>query len=96
MKLLVSAVLVVAPAVAATPCENLTTLKAANTTITSAQAIPAGGFVPAGGPADGQASFDFKKVPAFCRVESFIHRPTPISNLRSGCRRPAGMAATKD
>src|SRR5690349_9245624 len=80
MKLLISAVLVVAPAVAATTCENLTSVKAANTTITSAQTVAAGGFVPAGGPADGQASFDFKKVPAFCRVQG-VMQPSADSHI---------------
>jgi feruloyl esterase len=80
MKLLISAVLLSAPAVAATMCENLTSLKAANTTITSAQTVPAGGFVPAGGPADGLASFDFKKVPAFCRVQGVI-QPSADSHI---------------
>lgn len=80
MKLLISAVLVVVPAVAATTCENLTSVKAANTTITSAQMVQAGGFVPAGGPADGQASFDFKKVPAFCRVQG-VMQPSADSHI---------------
>ena len=80
MKLLVTAFLLVAPAVAATTCENLTGVKAANSTITSAQTVQAGGFVPAGGPADGQASFDFKKVPAFCRVQGVI-QPSADSHI---------------
>ena len=80
MKLLISAILVVAPAVAATTCENLTSVKAANTTITSAATVAAGGFVPAGGPADGQASFDFKKVPAFCRVQG-VMQPSADSHI---------------
>jgi feruloyl esterase len=72
MKLIVCAVVLTAPVIAATTCESLSSLKVANTTITAAQTVPAGGFVPAGGPADGGPGFDYKKLPAFCRVQGVI------------------------
>ena len=80
MKVLICAVLAAAPVVAATTCENLTSLKIANTTIRAAETVAAGGFVPNGGPADGQAGFDYKKVPAFCRVQGVI-QPSPDSHI---------------
>src|SRR5579871_2245882 len=72
MKFFVCAVLASLPVFAATTCESLSSVKAANTTITAAQTVPAGGFVPAGGPIDGRPGFDYKKLPAFCRVQGVI------------------------
>jgi len=80
MKLVVCALLLAGPVLAATPCENLTSLKAADTTITAAEKVAAGGFVPTGGPADGQAGFDYKKVPEFCRVRGVI-QPSRDSHI---------------
>src|SRR5579872_1553748 len=80
MKLLICAALLTGPMWAATNCESLMNWKAANTTVTSAETVPAGGFVPAGGPADGQAGFDYKRLPPFCRVQGVI-QPSSDSHI---------------
>ncbi len=80
MKALVCAVLFAAPVLAAAPCESLAQVKAPNTTITKSEIVPAGAFVPAGGPADGQVGFDYKKLPPFCRVQGVI-QPSSDSHI---------------
>jgi hypothetical protein len=80
MRVFLIAILAAAPMVAATTCDSLTGVKAANTTIRAAQSVAAGAFVPSGGPADGQPGFDYKKVPAFCRVQGVIE-PSADSHI---------------
>src|SRR5215472_17709488 len=63
------------PAWAAT-CESLANLKLADTTITSAQTVAAGPFIPPGG-APGTALFP----PAFCRVTMEI-KPAKDSDIK--------------
>lgn len=59
------------PLTAAT-CDSLAALQLANTSITAAQLVPAGMFVPPGpAPTAADASI-FKSLPAFCRVEGVI------------------------
>ncbi|HEV3315496.1 MAG TPA: tannase/feruloyl esterase family alpha/beta hydrolase [Candidatus Angelobacter sp.] len=67
-------VIMTAPAFAV-PCESLSSLKLADTTITAAQSIAAGAFTPTptGNP--------FKDVPAFCRVIAEI-KPAKDSNIK--------------
>ena len=66
-----------APALAAT-CESLATLKLADTTITSAQQIAAGAFIPPGASA---APASMKGLPAFCRVTATI-KPAKDSDIK--------------
>ena len=72
-------------AAAATSCEGLSTLVLPNTTITSSQAVAAGGFMPpaspgrAGGPGGGGQAF--AELPAFCRVAATL-RPSSDSDIR--------------
>jgi len=63
---------------AADACENLSTLKLADTTITSAQTVAAGSFV---APAGNINSPLFKEVPAFCRVVAEI-KPAKDSDIK--------------
>ena len=65
-----------ATSVAAQTCEKLTGLKLANSTITAAQPVAQGEFVPATG-----SPTPFKDLPAFCRVTGVI-KPTPDSDIR--------------
>jgi hypothetical protein len=60
------------------PCEGLTALKLPDTTITSALAVVAGGFVPPGG-TPGMARY--RDVPAFCRVTLEI-KPARDSDIK--------------
>jgi feruloyl esterase len=67
---------------AAAPCESLASAALPNTTITLAQAVPAGEFTPPpGSERDLGAPVDWKKLPAFCRVAATI-APVPDSNIK--------------
>ena len=57
-------------------CEKLAELKLANTTITSAQLVAAGGFTPPTG-----SAAPYKELPAFCRVTGVI-KPTTDSEIK--------------
>jgi feruloyl esterase len=59
----------------ATPCPGLTSLSLPNATITSAQVVAAGTFVPPERSPDAAASAAFKTLPAFCRVAATVRRP---------------------
>ena len=93
MKNAVLAIVVFAsPALAATPCENLALLKLPDTTITTAQTVAAGSFVPptnpgARGGAGGPAAV-FKDVPAFCRVAATL-KPSSDSDIKIEVWMPA-------
>jgi TonB family protein len=65
------------PAFAAT-CESLATLKLPDTTITSAQQVAAGAFVPPGASAPPAS---VKKLPAFCRVTATL-KPARDSDIK--------------
>jgi feruloyl esterase len=71
---LLAVFLVAAVPATAAPCESLSTLKLANTTITSAQVVPAGA---AGGGRGGAAA----PLPAYCRVQATIS-PTSDSVIK--------------
>jgi feruloyl esterase len=71
--LLVGATWAVRPAVAA-DCTALAHLQLPDTTITLADAVPAGSFTPPGAPA-------IPNLPAFCRVTATL-KPTPQSDIR--------------
>ncbi len=74
VRLVLSTALLAAPLAAAT-CDSLTALKLAGTTITAAHSIDAGAF-PSPGLQLGQAPVDYKKLPAFCRVQGVIQPST--------------------
>ena len=78
-------VLTVIPASAAT-CESLASLKLPNTTITSAQTVPAGGFTLAGG--GGRGASQFSNLPAFCRVAA-TSKPSNDSDIKIEIWMPA-------
>jgi TonB family protein len=59
-------------------CENLSTLKLPDTTITSAQQVAAGQFVPPGATAPPAS---VKNLPAFCRVQATI-KPAKDSDIK--------------
>jgi feruloyl esterase len=71
------------PALAAS-CESLSTLKLPDTTITSAQVVAAGAFVP---PA-GSLPAAYKELPAFCRVVAEI-KPSKDSDIKLEVWMPA-------
>jgi len=65
----------------AAPCEGLHALSLANTTITMAQSVAAGGFVP---PVTGRGAAQetvFRQLPAFCRVAATL-RPSGDSDIK--------------
>ena len=77
------AVFVAGAAFAATPCTGLKSVSIPNTTITMAESVPAGNFVPpAGGGGGGQrgAQPAALAVPAFCRVAATL-KPTSDSEI---------------
>jgi len=59
------------PAAAAT-CDSLTSLKLTNTSITSAELVAAGTFVPPGPAPSPATAAMLKSLPAFCRVQGVI------------------------
>jgi hypothetical protein len=61
---------------AAQTCEKLADLKLTNTTISTAQSVPAGSFNPPSGPAA-----PYKGLPGFCRVAGVI-KPTSDSDIK--------------
>lgn len=64
----------VAPFAATVGCASLKTLAIANTTITSADTVPAGGFTPPG------STTPFDNLPEFCRVVATV-APVPGSTI---------------
>jgi TonB family protein len=75
--MLVFFLLVSVPVFAAT-CESLATLKLPDTTITSAQQVAAGQFVP---PGASTPPASVKNLPAFCRVQATI-KPAKDSDIK--------------
>lgn len=85
----VSAVAV--PAMAAQPCESLSSLKLQNTTVTAAEAVAAGAFAPpadAGGRGKGRGGNPYANLPAFCRVTATI-KPSSDSDIKMELWMPA-------
>jgi feruloyl esterase len=66
-----------APSFAAT-CESLATLKLPDTTITSAQQVAAGAFIP---PGESAPPASAKNLPAFCRVMATL-KPAKDSDIK--------------
>lgn len=71
--------LIAAPLMAAT-CEGLGSLKLAETTITEAEIVAAGSFIPPGPAPSADALASLKALPQFCRVQGFI-APTSDSHI---------------
>jgi hypothetical protein len=63
-------------AVLAADCESLTSLKLPDATVTSANVVAAGAFVPPDGPANGP----YKTLPQFCRVHA-VAKPSSDSQI---------------
>ncbi len=79
---LLALVLASVPAMAATSCENLASLTFPDATITGAQLVPAGAFMPPGGPGRGRGAADaYKGLPAFCRVTATL-KPSSDSDIK--------------
>lgn len=78
MILRLSGVILASAAYAAGACENLSTLKLDNATITSAQVVPAGAFsLPGGRGSKGKGLNPYQSLPEFCRVQATL---TPSSD----------------
>jgi hypothetical protein len=88
--------LLASPALAAVPCESLSTLKLSNTTITLAQSVNAGQFTAPGGRGGGARGGGnaFANLPAFCRVATTL-RPTTDSEINIEVWMPASGWNTK-
>ncbi len=68
------------PVSAQTPCTSLTSVELRSGTVTSAQAVAAGGFsLPRG--AGGEPTGSFQQLPAFCRVAATL-RPSSDSDIK--------------
>ena len=70
---------------ASASCESLSMLSLPNVTITMAQSVEAGAFVPPGSPGATQAS---RALPAFCRVAATL-KPTSDSDIKMEVWLPA-------
>ena len=75
--LLLFSVLIAAASASAASCESLTSLKLPNTTITSANTVAAGAFMPPSPGGSTTVASQFSNVPAFCRVAATL---TPSSD----------------
>src|SRR5262245_1478137 len=79
------AILLVSPAHAATACEDLAKMSLPSTTITLAQNIAAGAYIPpvVGGQAGGGArgGNQFANLPAFCRIQATL-KPSSDSDIK--------------
>jgi pimeloyl-ACP methyl ester carboxylesterase len=76
---------------AATPCESLTALQLANTTITSAKMVGAGEFTLPSPGRGANPNAAFQKLPAFCRVMATL-KPAPDSDIKMEVWLPAAAA----
>src|SRR6188472_2090384 len=73
---------------AGTSCESLLKLAAANTTVTAAEQVPAGGFRAPGAGGSAQNGSRFAELPAFCRVAATV-KPTADSDIKIEVWMPA-------
>jgi feruloyl esterase len=62
-------------------CEDLLKFSAPDTTVTSAELVPAGAFKAPGGGTGGQNAARFAALPAFCRVAATL-KPTSDSDIK--------------
>src|SRR5438105_14073223 len=68
-------------AAAGASCESLAAVTLVNGHVTSAVAVPAGGFVPPGGAGRGAAAQAYASLPAFCRVTATL-TPSTDSDIK--------------
>jgi hypothetical protein len=66
--------------VAAAPCDSLASLKLPNTSITAAQIVAAGAFLPPGVPPSPAVLAIYKSLPAFCRIQGMM-QPSSDSHI---------------
>ncbi len=78
-----------APLAAADTCDRLTTLKLPQGSITLAQPVAPGAFVPPGGGGPNGAAA-FKALPAFCRIAAIL-KPSPDSDIKIEVWLPASV-----
>src|SRR5512140_3408488 len=78
--LLILASVIASPAFAAS-CESLATLALPNTTITTAQIVPAGQFSQPGATGKGKGANAYKDLPEFCRVAATL-KPSSDSDIK--------------
>jgi len=64
----------------AAPCESLASLKLLQTTVTAAEIVRAGEFLPPGEPPTGSTRDAYRGLPEFCRVQGVI-QPSSDSNI---------------
>ena len=76
-----SLVMACADGAAAATCESLASLSLPDATITSAQVVAAGEFVPPSGGRAGRGANPFKDLPPFCRVVATL-TPTSDSDIK--------------
>ncbi|PYQ78296.1 MAG: hypothetical protein DMG01_11905 [Acidobacteria bacterium] len=76
-----SLVMACADGAAAATCESLASLSLPDATITSAQVVAAGEFVPPSGGRAGRGANPFKDLPPFCRVAATL-TPTSDSDIK--------------
>ena len=77
------------PLIAATACDKLASLSLPDTTITSAQTVAPGAFMPPGNPnGRGNAVSVYKELPEFCRVAATL-KPTADSDIKMELWLPA-------
>jgi hypothetical protein len=79
MRLVLSAILIAVPGLAAT-CESLSNAKLVNARIESAQTVAAGAFTPPQPAQPGPEPADYKSLPAFCRVQGVLE-PSSDSHI---------------
>ena len=79
-QLLVFTCVIASPAFAAS-CESLASLAFSNTTITSAQVVPAGQFAPPAPAGKGKGANAYKDLPEFCRVAATL-KPSSDSDIK--------------
>ena len=73
---------------ASSSCETLLKFAAANTTVTLAEQVPAGGFQTPGAARGAQNASRFSELPAFCRVAATL-KPTTDSDIKIEVWMPA-------
>src|SRR5437764_15302306 len=89
-----SLVMACADGAAAATCESLASLSLPDATITSAQVVAAGEFVPPSGGRAGRGANPFKDLPPFCRVAATL-TPTSDSDIKVEVWLPASGWNTK-
>ena len=85
--LLILACTIASPAFAAS-CESLAPLALPDSTITSAQVVPAGQFTQPGAAAKGKGANAYKELPDFCRVTALHSLSSTAARTQDGISTP--------